>query len=239
MLNTNHEEMFELKSQSPFFAVLMVLLAYPVVSSAYSVSFTPFVVHPNETLGWLHTDPLFEGVLFKFREYDSFLNFESQSSFSRAELDDYSINFTDLNTVPYPGRDTFGIETNHNVTVTSFFEGENKLVMDIYGTGTSTINLYGLSDLGEPTEVQGASFVYSGGVLVLTTPITDFTTITIWWTQNFINQYFPLMIFIVGFVCFFLPLGIIFWRRPDPATCIKLIMVSFIGFAVLMFSGSA
>lgn len=57
--------------------------------------------------------------------------------------------------------------------------------------------------------------------------------------KEWLEQYFPLMLFIVGFVCFFLPLGIMFWRRPDPATCIKLLMVSFIGFAMLMFSGSA
>jgi hypothetical protein len=183
------------------------------------------------------TDPLFSGVKFKFREYDSYLNFDSQASFTRAELNDYNINFTELSMIG--SRSTFGIETDQNITITSFFEGEFKLILDIYGTGTSTINLYELSDLGEPTDVTGASFVYSGGVVTLTTPITDFQEITVYWYPNFINQYFPLMIFIVGFVCFFLPLGIIFYRRPDPATCIKLIMVSFIGFAVLMFSGSA
>jgi len=184
------------------------------------------------------TDPLFSGVKFKFREYDSYLNFDSQASFTRAEINDANINFTDLTMVGLE-RSSFGIETDMNVTVADFFNGENRLFLDVYGTGTSTINLYGLSDLGEPTEVQGATFVYSGGVLTLSSPITDFQEIRIYWYQNFIDQYFPLMIFIVGFVCFFLPLGIIFWRRPDPATCIKLIMVSFIGFAVLMFSGSA
>ena len=216
-------ERIKLKSQTLCLMMLIVLLAIPVYLSSASSSMVS--ISPS--------------VLFRFREYDSFFNFVGQVSFSRAEFNGFNINFTDLTMVGLE-RSSFGIETNMNVTVADFFNGENRLFLDVYNSsGTSIINLYGLSDLGEPTEVQGATFVYSGGVLTLSSPITDFQEIRIYWYQNFIDQYFPLMIFIVGFVCFFLPLGIIFWRRPDPATCIKLIMVSFIGFAVLMFSGSA
>jgi hypothetical protein len=170
-------------------------------------------------------------ISFRFREYDSFLSFQNAYSFSKAEFNSFNVNFTDLNLV----RPSFGIETNMNVTVASFFESELKLVLDVYnGSGTSIINLYELSDLGEPTEVQGASFVYSGGVLTLSSPVTDFQEIIIYWYPNWINQYLPLMILIVGFVAFLLPIFIIAWRRPSPADIIKLLMVSFIGFALLM-----
>lgn len=228
MQNTSHEEMFKLKSQSLVFAVLIVLLSYPTDVNYFLHAPDVYTSYPYPNS--LTLDPLFSGVKFKFREYNSYLNFDSQASFTRAEINDANINFTDLNLV----RSTFGIETDMNVTITSFFESELKLVLDVYGSGTSTINIYELSDLGEPTDVQGASFVYSGGVLTLSSPVTDFQEITIWWYPNWIDQYLPLMMLVLGFVTFLLPIFIIAWRRPSPADIIKLLMVSFIGFALLM-----
>jgi len=203
------------------------------------------------TFLWLEEEPPTpsgDGALFwspqvNFGFGSKLISFNDWTYLDSFNINAVNINFTNLRLVRSPSLAQIGFNVqNGNLTIKE--SGSNQLTLEtLGGTGTTTTVYVYCFALGEPLSVEGAtSYSYANEVLTFTVlhpPSPPSNVIIIWGAGEFIDQYFPLMLFIVGFVCFFLPLGIIFWRRPDPATCIKLIMVSFIGFAVLMFSGSA
>jgi hypothetical protein len=170
-------------------------------------------------------------VYFWFPNYHAYVRFSDTAYLLNATLSNTKVSFPSLTMTG--SLNNIGFSSNANVTIEDVEETE--LDLGTSGTGTSTTLIYYSV---EPSSVEGAtSYSYSGGVLTFTVNhnILDGHVIIRWGAEVIA---IGLLLLIAGFVLLFLPLGIIFYSRPKIDKIIVLLMISFIGYALLMSFGS-
>lgn len=178
-------------------------------------------------------------LIFRFGLYPgNYLLFDDWASMYSFDIGTSNINFTSLELLRSPALDQIGFWVQDgNLTIKE--SGDYQLTLLPSGTpySTATVQVFCFG-LGEPSEVSGAtSYSYADGILTFHDDLPASSNVVIRWGAADLSRYVYLIMFVLGMGMMIVPIAFIAWKRPEASMIMKLLVVGFFGFILLIASG--